>query len=362
MCLRYVVLTALLATTFGCSRRNAGSVVGRAEASAGPDKAAPDRSAELAQAKQIRGDDDDETVSQVSGQGAKKWRDSTVYVDGRPVGVLTFGELPIALKPTWLEEKASAEIEPGSHSSGFKMVKVRRYVFTDYLKAVGVEVGEVREIHVYGPKFTDTIVATQADLKKQGKDFLFRFGSEVGGKPIPVVPAHFGNGRSPDKISAVMVYIKKQPPKLVWNVGLELNGKIITDVPYYGEPMRGGIRVYQDDRLAFVIKRPLLRMTDPVGTSPAGAPRYSLWNILKEQEKEQEIDTSKIVEAWVVRHERREEKLSREELEKITFEMAQKGQNQITLVGSGKIAQVIALHSKAVRPDQLPQILPDEEN
>ena len=37
--------------------------------------------------------------------GMSKWRDVGVYVDGQPVGFLTFGELPIALKPVLVEDE-----------------------------------------------------------------------------------------------------------------------------------------------------------------------------------------------------------------------------------------------------------------
>ena len=331
-------------------------MINQARASA-PSQAA--RDAELASAKAIRGgDDEDDRTPGGSGSGAKKWRDTGVYVDGKPMGVLCFGELPITLKPVWMEEKMSAEKEPGSNDPGYKIVYQRRYRFTDYLKALGVDLNKVKEIQVPGPRFSETIIASGKDLRgKAGKDFMFRFGAEIGGKPIPVVPDDFGNGMSPDKISTVMVYIDKKPPVLVPNEGLELDGKPVTNVPYYGDPLRGGVRLYSDDKLALVIKRPLLRQTKPE-PSTDGVTRYKLWSLMEAQH----VDTAKILEGWVLRGERRTEKLTREELMSVTFEMGEKEKNEM-LLGDKKLhASAIAFHSRHIKPEELPQIRPEETN
>ncbi len=92
--------------------------------------------------------------------GMSRWKDTGVYVDGKAVGFLTFGELPIGLKPTWMKDKVSAEKRPGTDDPGWRWAQQRSYKFTDYLKAVGVDIKKVKQIHVYGPKFSETIIAT----------------------------------------------------------------------------------------------------------------------------------------------------------------------------------------------------------
>jgi hypothetical protein len=72
------------------------------------------------------------------------------------------------------------------------------------------------------------------------------------------------------------------------------------------------------------------------------------------------VDSSKITEAWVIRHERREEKLSRDELAKMTFVMGKKERSEILLGDKQLLAHVIAVHQKPVKPEQLPKILPEE--
>ncbi len=290
-------------------------------------------------------------------KGNKRWRDTGVYLDGVPIAMLNFGEMPLGLAPVWIEDRVSVDIEPGKPGPGYKIVKQREYRFTDYLRALHVDLAKVKELHVLGPKFTDSIVVGGAELRKRGKSFLFRFGAEVGGKAIPVVPDKFGNGRSPDKVSAVMIYIDKKPPVIDQELGMVLDGKVITEVPYFGLPLRGGVRVYQNDRIALHIKRPLLRKTTPAGHDADGTPRWNLLAVLKENG----VATDKIVEAWVIRHERWQERLDRAALEQLTFVLPEKGSGNI-LLGDGKIlAQSISLRAKPVKPSDLPQILPDED-
>lgn len=289
--------------------------------------------------------------------GAAKWKDTVVYVDGQPRGVLSFGELPVPLEPAWHEEKANAEIRPNSNDPGFVMVKKRRYRFTDYLKAIGVDVAAVKAIHIYGPKFTDSIVATGAQLRsKAGAELTFRFGGETGGKALPSAPMGFGNGRSPDKVSSVMVYIKRKPPTLIPQKGYFLDGKKVEGVPYYGEPLRGGVRIYLDNQIVATIKRQELK-PEMAEKLPDGTLRWKLHDFLKAQG----IDDTGVTQAWVIRDERRQETLSDAELAGVTFEAAPQAHGEV-VIGTGKLrAQALALHRKPVTKADLPVILPEEE-
>src|SRR5450432_3779134 len=134
--------------------------------------------------------------------GAARWKDTGVYLDGKPIGFLTFGELPITLKPTWIKDKVSANKRPGTSDPSWRWAESRSYKFTDYLRALGLDPAKVRELHVYGPKPSDSIVVTGRDLMSaRSAGFRFRFGSGASGKAIPEEPLNFGNGRTPDKIS-----------------------------------------------------------------------------------------------------------------------------------------------------------------
>jgi hypothetical protein len=294
--------------------------------------------------------------------GAARWKDTVVYLDGRPIGFLQFGDLPITLKPTWVKQKISQNKPPGCPSClAWKWTEERFYRFTDYLRAIGVDPAKVKEIHVQGPKIPNTIVATGADLMTPAaNEFEFRFGGRASGKALPHVALNFGNGQGPDKISAVMIYVTKKPPKVTED-GYELDGQLTDGVPYYGEPVRGGVRIYLDDKLAAIIKRQDL---DPklARKNPDGQLAWNLYDFLHKNG----VDTSKVVEGWVVRGERRHEKLAAADLATMWFEAAAKSgksESGAVLLGDQNIVtNVLALHSRAVKPEELPQVRPDEED
>jgi hypothetical protein len=352
---RYVILAAavLCAWAPGCSKRRnrSGIVYGNANAAG--------KEAERRAAAALAGTAEEEMggpqgmTKKGSGGGLGKWRDVGVYVDGHPVGVVAFGELPIGLKPTWVEEEHSIEFDYGYKGPRTRKSFARRYRMTDFLKALGVDVKRIKEIQVMGPKTTSVIIASGKDLRsKKGEGFMFRFGATSGGKPIPVVPDSFGNGVMPDKMGGVFVYIDKKPPTLDGEEGLVLDGKPIEGVPYYGDPMKGGVRVYVDDRLSTAIKSQALEES-PAETGADGQKHWKLATVLKQNG----IDLSKVVEVWAIADERRKHKWTRAELDTLTFI---EGDNDQIYVGDHVKASALALHSHVLSADELPQIRPDE--
>ncbi|MCX5748214.1 MAG: hypothetical protein NT062_37625 [Proteobacteria bacterium] len=290
--------------------------------------------------------------------GAQRWKDTGVYVDGQPIGFLTFGELPIALQPTWINDKISADKRPHSNDPGWKWAHQRYYKFIDYLKVVGIDPKSIKEMHVYGPKFTQTVIVTGKDLQSPAaKDFMFRFGVNVAGKALPHLPFNFGNGKTPDKINSVMIYVKKAPPKLDVEAGVfMLDGKEQLGVPYYGEPIRGGVRIYMDDKLATIIKRQELDAKKAT-TSADGDLHWSYYDFLGSKG----VDSTKVVEAWIVNGERRREKISAADLKTMSFSAGAQAKGGV-LMGDKKIqANAITMFSRAIKPDELPKILDEEE-
>jgi hypothetical protein len=335
----------------GCKRTR---VVGRAQAARG---SSGDRQA----AARLLGSADEEESggnkkSKGNGNGMNRYRDCGVYVDGRPVGVLAFGELPIGLKPTWVAEEHSVEFDPGYTGPRTRTSYARRYKVIDYLKAAGVDVAKIKEVQLPGTKPTEVIIASGKELRSpKGQGLMIRFGAMVGGKPIPVVPDGFGNGLMPDKVSGLMVYINKKPPTLDREEGLQLDGKTVEGIPYYGEPMKGGVRVYLDDRLTLAINAQSLEEA-PAQVGPDGKQHWNLTAVLKQNG----VDLSKVVEAWAIADERRKQRYSRAELDALTFTRNAEQKNQL-LVGDGKLRiEAIALHSHQLTKDELPQIRPEE--
>lgn len=307
------------------------------------------------------GSDDDTYVAAEFKAGMQRFKDIGVYVDGKPVGFLAFGELPITLKPTWVKTKVNIDkpIEC-KECKIWKWGEQRYYRFNDYLRAIGINPKTIRQIQVQGPKATNSIVATGHDLMQPNADeFMFFFGLHVRGKAIPHVPLHFGNGRDPDKITAVMIYIAKTPPTFDEG-GYVVDGRPVDGIPYFGEPIRGGVRIYLDDKLAAIIKRQDLDPKQVIMGSD-GEASWSLWGFLKSRG----VDTSKVVEGWVIRDDLRQERLPVSTLAPMTFEAPSKSgksQSGAVLLGAQKIvANVIALHTHELKADELPAIRPDEQ-
>jgi hypothetical protein len=299
--------------------------------------------------------DKDEYVPAEFKSGADRWRDTGVYVDGKFVGLLAWAELPLALKPTWVKVKASAPKRYGTSDTGWRWAKERRYRFRDLVEAYGIDLNTIKEIHVYGPKFSETIVVTGEELRsKKADDFFFRFGGQVSGKAIPSVPDSFGNGRSPDKVASVMIYVEKKPPTLERNVGLILDGELQEGVPYFGTPLRGGVRVYLDDRLVAYIKRQDLPDTQQKGAD--GEPQWKLFDYLRSRG----VNVDTVVEGWVVRQEKWQEKLSRSDLDTIYFEAGAQAKGHIMLGEKKMKAQSLILRSHPVAMGDVPAPDPEE--
>src|SRR5690606_15272403 len=139
------------------------------------------------------------------------------------------------------------------------------------------------------------------------------------------------------------IYIKRKPPK-VTREGIVLDGEPVTNVPYYGDPIRGGIRIYLDDKVATIIKRQEL---DPkqATKSATGELTWSFGEFLKSKG----VDSSKIVEGWVIRDERRAEKLPWAELEKMRFSASSQAKGGIALGDKKLRANAIALHTRQIK-------------
>lgn len=291
--------------------------------------------------------------------GMSRWKDTGVYLDGKPIGFIQFGELPVALKPTWIKDKVSVDKPadcPIEKCPGWKWSRHRTYKFTDYLKAIGVDIPSIKMLHVYGPKLSETIAVTGRDLmSKAAADFSFRFGALVSGKTIPHVPPNFGNGRSPDKMTSVMIYITKKPP-IITRDGIELDGVPQIGVPYYGEPLRGGVRIYLDDHLVAIIKRQELD-TKKATQRGDGELYWSFADFLRGNA----VDTGKVVEGWIIRDDRRAEPISWSDLSKMEFSAGSKARGGVLLGDKALRANAIALHTRHISKDELPVIDPEEE-
>lgn len=296
-----------------------------------------------------------EPVAKVHSGGMERFKDPTVYIDGVPVSVMRFGELPITLEPTWIEEKASLPFKKGDPGPRFRIIKERRYRFSDYFRALGVDLEKIKELHIYGGNQKAAAVIIPGDSVRNEEEFLFRFGGAIWGKPLPNCPIGVGDGKCPDQIATMALYVDKEPPRREGG-HFYFGDEKVEGIPYFGEPSRGGIRVYHEGILSATIKRNKLIASGIEGKGPEGDENYSFFEFLASQG----VDTNKVQEAWLINYERRTKKYSREELLKLRFKVGAGGSGEALMGDDETPAQAISLHAKALKPEDLPQLLPEE--
>ncbi len=285
----------------------------------------------------------------------QRFKEAGVYLDGKPLGVLQFGELPVPLAPVWFEERAAIPFKPGHEGPRYRMAKQRRYRYRDYLAAMGVDVAKIKELHIYGGNRHAAAVVIPGDSIRNVDGFQFRFGGHVWGKPIPACPAQVGDGKCPDQIGTMAIYVDKDPPKRKGGY-FYFDDKKVEGIPYLGQPIRGGVRVYLDGPMVTTVKRNKLKAQGLKFTGPEGKESYKLFDFLKSQG----IDTNKVQEAWIVQYDRRIARLPRAKLLSLTFKAGEAGAGEI-LLGEEEIAtHAIMLHTKPVPDEDLPA-LTDEE-
>jgi hypothetical protein len=176
------------------------------------------------------------------GEKKKRFGQSPIYLDGVPIAVATYGELPPWLATRWV-----------ALGDGRKVI---RFVFADYLTALGIPLGRVQSVQLHGGRGRVGIIAGD-ELRRVRDTLLFSFTRGEGG----VMRMHWdGDAQvsdSIDKVRAVAVYVERRPPRwdrgawgLVDEVGVEFEG-----IPYAEAPLKGGVRIYLDGRIAHVFKR-----------------------------------------------------------------------------------------------------------
>ena len=343
----YIVFFAAALVLLGCGQKekpkdSVSPTTAQGDTKATPQAVATTSSTDpTAQGTSGRHRDEGDWVPAEYKSGKGRWKDAAAYVDGVPVGVFWFGELPSTLKPVWIEQIEGLDFLPGDPPPYERVIKVRRYRYSDYFEAIGVDLKTIKEFHLYGPN-NQILALTGKEFLEVKDHFYFRFGLGTEGKPIAVVPKD--RGKNFDRLMGVAVYIKKKPPTVGANEDDEaillLDGKRVEGIPYYGEPLRGGIRIYKDDRLVSILKRNKL---DPdSGTQGAdGVTRWKLFDVLKDQG----VEAKNIVQAEVIYDEQRTVRFDRAELESMTFRSTAQGRGQIEL-NDKTPAHALAFYSK----------------
>ncbi len=197
--------------------------------------------------------------------GGKRFGEASVYLDGKPLGVIRYLELPEKLR-----ERQHTLLDGR---------KVPRYSIVDYLEALGVPTKKLKEVHLMGGRSRVSIIRG-AELLKHKDDLMFSFTRQTSGKPrLHLPPTPLEATTAIDMISTIAAYIELEPPHVEPSKRRVVmpDGSPITDVPYAKpEESLRGTRVYEDGKLVGVVKRK--RLPDSV-LSPRyrpDKPRFSL--------------------------------------------------------------------------------------
>jgi hypothetical protein len=199
------------------------------------------------------------------GQRGKRFGDAPVYLDGKPVGVVRYFELPPALAS-----------HPHKLLDGRE---VRRYRLAEYVETLGVDLAKVKELHIIGGRNRASIISGD-ELRKHLKDLLFSFSKGTGGKARVHWPeSGIDVNTTVDTIVAVSAYVDKDPPRYERDkhVFFYADGTKAEGIPYSKpEESLRGTRVYLDGALAGCVKRKRLPDSVLSKSYTPNNPRFSL--------------------------------------------------------------------------------------
>jgi hypothetical protein len=188
--------------------------------------------------------DGDEETPIRGGGGAKQKRfgQSPLYVDGKPVAVVAYGELP-----AWLPTRP-VKLGDGRPANRFRLA--------EYFEALGIPVSKIQQLHLYGGRGRVAIIPGD-EIRRLKNDFLFSFTEGDSGKMRMHWDHKLQVSDTIDKVQAVAVYIEKKPP--AWDRGkwglVDEQGAKIEGFPYVERPLKGGVRFYLDGRIVHHLKR-----------------------------------------------------------------------------------------------------------
>jgi hypothetical protein len=192
---------------------------------------------------------------------------AAVYVDGRAVGTLRYGELPPGIEARAITPNGAA----------------RNYRVDEYLRAIGVDVDRARAIHFRGSGQRVSSLERE-ELDREPGRFVFDFaGNDTGAATIAWDTVGLKNKFLVHEIREVLVYVDRPALAIAPGRSCYLEAgetECSAKVPYATEELAKGTRVYLDGKLAGTVKR--RRLTDDliVGKSDDGLDRFALGKFL----------------------------------------------------------------------------------
>ncbi len=284
--------------------------------------------------------------------GFSMFKEAWVYVDGKPVGVLREAELP-PIPAVWIDQVEALDFKPGDPPPHERIYQVRRWRLSDYIKAVGVELRDVKAVLVHGGR--GTVLVPGDIFRKLHEDVLF----DLTGNNNLKLRVFFPDAMLPhiltsfDRYAAISIIVDKPVPTANEENDLVLDGVILEGIPFYGQPLRGGIRVYLDGKLAVIIKRNAL---GDEGRVAPGVDEWSVTGLLTARG----IDPSKIAAADILDAEQKASRLDAAAVPKLTFKTSEQAQGAV-LLSTGGATNAILLWSEGKVPP-IRQLSPSERD
>ena len=180
------------------------------------------------------------------GKGEGKIKDVTVFVDGKPIAITRYSELPPGMK--WYQRE--------SPMGGLTTKRFLRVY--DYVAALGLDPAKIKTIHFHGSH--DRIAAIDSDeLVKNKEALLFDFTGEVYGKPrMKWSTLGLREPTNIDLFTMIAIYIDKAPPVHSEETGDWLmDGQPMDRLPFVNELLPKGTRFYVDGKLVGAMARVL---------------------------------------------------------------------------------------------------------
>lgn len=284
--------------------------------------------------------------------GFSAFKEAWVYVDGQPVGVLREIELP-PMPEVWIEQVELLDFKRGDPGPHERTYEVRRWRLADYLKAVGFPPEKIKGVYLHGGR--GVVALTGDQFRKLAKGLLFDLTGNTGTKLRLFLPDEATKfiKTSFDRYAAISVVVDK--PVLDTNdhnTLIDADGNEVYGIPYYGQPLRGGVRVYLDGRLAFVIKR------NALGDEGRVAPGKNEWN-LGTLLAARGIDLGELGAVDVVDVQENAKRLEGVDLSTLTFSTETQAQGAVML-STGTPTNTLQLWSKGKVPKTVRTKTPGE--
>ena len=215
------------------------------------------------------------------GQAFKSFKESWVYVDGVPKGVLLYPEIPVGLPPAWKDDVEGLDFVLGKPGPREKKIQILRYRVSDYLTAIGIDIKKIKYVYIHGKG----MIAIPGDQFRKFKDGItFNWTGNDLSKTKFWWPTNMKTNTSYDRYVALSIFIDKPPLKLDRHNNPYIGDEQVIGIPYFGTPLRGGFRVYVDNKLAMIIKRNELSAVGRTNLDkPKDPPRWNLLKLLEAQ-------------------------------------------------------------------------------